>query len=91
MQVYKTEKPGTPVHVYNLWYSRSLELDRYTAELQREQKVFEDLIRQKAYIVLPELAQVSLQKSHSYLNTGKLPSMPSNRSQDYHCFVTHGK
>lgn len=57
-QVYKAEKPGTPVRVYNLWYSRSLELDRYTAELQREQKVFEDLIQQKAYIVLPELAQV---------------------------------
>lgn len=56
--MYKAEKPGSPVHVYNLWYSRSLELDRYTAELQREQKVFEDLIQQKAYIVLPELAQV---------------------------------
>ena len=49
------------MHVYNLWYSRSLELDRYTAELQREQKVFEDLIQQKAYIVLPELAQVGVE------------------------------
>ena len=72
MQVYKTEKPGTPVHVYNLWYSRSLELDRYTAELQREQKVFRGPdTAEGPTLCLPELAQVSLQKSHSYLNTGE--------------------
>lgn len=58
LQVYKAETPGVPLRVYNMWYARSLEFDRYTAALQREQKIFEDLIQQKAYIVLPDIDQV---------------------------------
>lgn len=58
VQVYKAERPKAVLKVYNLWYSNSLEYDRYTTALQREQKVFEDLIQQKAYIVLPDVTQV---------------------------------
>ena len=47
-----------------MWYANSLEFDRYITALQREQKVFEDLIQQKAYIVLPDIAQVMLKLCH---------------------------
>ena len=57
VQVYKAERPAAPLRVYNLWYSDSLEADRYKTALEREQRVFEDLIQQKAYIVLPDLGQ----------------------------------
>lgn len=59
-QVYKAERPGAALRVYNLWYSDSLESDRFAVALSREQKVFEDLIQQKAYIVLPDLQQVCI-------------------------------
>ena len=56
--MYKAERPGSQLRVYNLWYSNSLESDRYAASLVREQRVFEELISQKAYMVLPDLVQV---------------------------------
>ena len=57
-QVYKAETRDKPMKVYNLWYSKSLESDRYMATLNRENTVFEDLIQQKAFMVFPEVAQV---------------------------------
>jgi hypothetical protein len=44
--------------VYNLRYKDSFEQDRYTAALRREQRSFEELIRSKGHMVLPELNQV---------------------------------
>lgn len=67
-QVYKAEKRGgLPLKVYNLWYSKSLESDRYMTALDRENTVFEDLIKQKAFIVFPEIAQVHICLSFSSL------------------------
>ena len=47
-----------PLRVYALRYRDSMEQDRYEAGLRREQRVFEELIRAKGAMVLPDLAQV---------------------------------
>lgn len=58
LQVYAAGRGKAPLRVYNLRYKDSFEQDRYMAALQREQRVFEDLIRSKGHMVLPELGQV---------------------------------
>ncbi|KAK9806779.1 hypothetical protein WJX72_002577 [[Myrmecia] bisecta] len=57
LEVYKAERPGWPVRVYHLHYEDSQEADRYRALLAREVSVFSDLIKQKEFMVLPDLAQ----------------------------------
>ncbi len=58
LQVYAAGRGKAPLRVYNLRYKDSFEQDRYMAALQREQRVFEDLIHSKGHMVLPELGQV---------------------------------
>ena len=67
-QVYAAGRGKAPLRVYNLRYKDSFEQDRYMAALQREQRVFEDLIRSKGHMVLPELGQVCI------LTTSPVPS-----------------
>jgi hypothetical protein len=55
--VYAATRPGRPLRVYSLLYRDSLEGDRAAALLSRERRTFEDLIRQKGHMVLPDLAQ----------------------------------
>ncbi len=57
--MYAAGRGKAALRVYNLRYKDSFEQDRYMAALQREQRVFEDLIRSKGHMVLPELGQVS--------------------------------
>ena len=52
------EGASPPLRVYALRYKDSMEQDRYEAGLRREQRVFEELIRAKGAMVLPDLAQV---------------------------------
>ena len=56
-QIYAATRAGRPLRVYSLVYRDSLEGDRMAALLARERRTFEDLIRQKGHMVLPDLAQ----------------------------------
>ncbi len=55
--MYAATRPGRRLRVYSLLYRDSLEGDRAAALLGRERRTFEDLIRQKGHMVLPDLAQ----------------------------------
>lgn len=66
MQIYAATRPGRPLRVYNLVYRESLEGDCVAALLARERKTFEDLIRQKGHMVLPDLAQVRSRVYRAY-------------------------
>ena len=46
--------------MYNLRYKDSFEQDKYAASLRREQAIFEELIRAKGHMVLPDLQQARL-------------------------------
>eukprot|EP00736_Rhodelphis_marinus_P006479 Rmarinus@m.28259 len=52
IEVYKARNPGLPVRVYLLTYCRSIEEKKYVARIRQEQNAFEQLIRQKANMVL---------------------------------------
>ena len=78
-QVYKAEQPGRSLRVYHLFYEDSQESDKFTAAVSREVTVFQDLIRQKEFMVLPDpiqaLDQVCIcltSSSHKSLQ-GRLP------------------
>lgn len=60
LQVYAASRKDVPLRVYNLRYKDSFEQDRYTAAIQREQRAFEEIIRAKGHMVLPELNQVCM-------------------------------
>ena len=63
-QTYAATRPGRPLRVYSLVYRDSLEGDRTAALLSRERRTFEDLIRQKGHMVLPDLAQARPSTPH---------------------------
>lgn len=58
MQVYIAAQGAGAVKVYELWYGNSMEQHRFQAGVAREQRAFEELIRAKGAMVLPDLAQV---------------------------------
>ena len=58
-QVYAASKKGERLRIYNLRYENSFEQDKYAAGLRREQSIFEELIRAKGHMVLPDLHQAS--------------------------------
>ena len=60
LQVYAASRGQEQLRVYNLRYKDSFEQDKYAASLRREQSIFEELIRAKGHMVLPDLQQVSL-------------------------------
>ena len=60
MQVYAATRGHEPLRVYNLRYKDSFEQDKYAASLRREQSIFEELIRAKGRMVLPDLQQARL-------------------------------
>lgn len=60
MQVYAASRGQEQLRVYNLHYKDSFEQDKYAASLRREQSIFEELIRAKGHMVLPDLQQVRL-------------------------------
>jgi hypothetical protein len=57
-QVYIAARGAGQVRVYELWYSDSMEQHRFQAAVAREQRAFEELIRAKGAMVLPDLGQV---------------------------------
>ena len=57
MQVYAATRGQEQLRVYNLRYKDSFEQDKYAASLRREQAIFEELIRAKGRMVLPDLQQ----------------------------------
>ena len=56
-QVFKAERPLHALRVYHLHYEDSQESDKFTAAVSREVNIFQDLIRQKEFMVLPDLIQ----------------------------------
>ncbi len=65
-QVYKAEQPARSLRVYHLFYEDSQESDKFTAAISREVNVFQDLIRQKEFMVLPDPIQ-ALDQVQAYL------------------------
>lgn len=56
-QVFKAERPLRSLRVYHLHYEDSQESDKFTAAVSREVTIFQDLIRQKEFMVLPDAMQ----------------------------------
>ncbi|XP_045159646.2 DNA repair endonuclease XPF-like isoform X1 [Mercenaria mercenaria] len=54
IEVYRATTPGSPLRVYFLMYTGSVEEQRYLTTLRKEKEAFEYLIREKATMVIPE-------------------------------------
>ncbi|XP_077595383.1 DNA repair endonuclease XPF [Stigmatopora nigra] len=54
LEIYKACRPGKPLRVYFLIYGGSTEEQKYLTSLSKEKKAFENLIREKATMVIPE-------------------------------------
>ncbi|XP_077481213.1 DNA repair endonuclease XPF [Stigmatopora argus] len=54
LELYKACRPGKPLRVYFLIYAGSTEEQKYLTALSKEKKAFENLIREKATMVIPE-------------------------------------
>ncbi|XP_069763477.1 DNA repair endonuclease XPF isoform X2 [Narcine bancroftii] len=54
LEIYKASRPGKPLRVYFLIYGGSTEEQRYLTNLRKEKTAFENLIREKAIMVIPE-------------------------------------
>ncbi|XP_067859361.1 DNA repair endonuclease XPF [Heptranchias perlo] len=54
LEIYKASRPGKPLRVYFLIYGGSTEEQRYLTNLRKEKTAFEQLIREKAVMVIPE-------------------------------------
>jgi DNA excision repair protein ERCC-4 len=48
LQVYRASTPGSPLRVYFLMYTGSVEEQRYLTTLRKEKEAFEFLIKEKA-------------------------------------------
>lgn len=53
IELFKAQRPGSPLRVYLLRYEDSPEMDKYQASVVRERNAFENLIRAKAHMALP--------------------------------------
>ena len=67
LEVFKASHPAIPLRVYFLFYSSSIEEQRYLTSLRQEKDAFELLIRQKADMVIPEERQAKTQAAKSSL------------------------
>ena len=67
LEVFKASRPGIPLRVYFLFYSSSIEEQRYLTSLRHEKDAFELLIRQKAEMVIPEERQAKTQAAKENL------------------------
>ncbi|XP_032896201.1 DNA repair endonuclease XPF isoform X2 [Amblyraja radiata] len=54
LEIYRASRPGKPLRVYFLIYGGSTEEQRYLTNLRKEKTAFENLIREKAIMVVPE-------------------------------------
>ncbi|KAL4235664.1 DNA repair endonuclease XPF [Mactra antiquata] len=54
LEVYRASNPSTPLRVYFLMYTGSVEEQRYLTSVRKENETFEYLIREKATMVIPE-------------------------------------
>ncbi|XP_071952439.1 DNA repair endonuclease XPF-like isoform X2 [Antedon mediterranea] len=54
LEIYKATRGNLPLRVYFLMYEGSTEEQRYLTTLQKEKNSFEQLIREKATMVIPE-------------------------------------
>ncbi|XP_052776482.1 DNA repair endonuclease XPF-like isoform X1 [Mya arenaria] len=54
LEVYKASHPESPLRVYFLMYTGSVEEQRYLTTLRKEKEAFETIIREKATMVIPE-------------------------------------
>ncbi|XP_065833923.1 DNA repair endonuclease XPF-like isoform X2 [Oscarella lobularis] len=54
LEVYKAGRPGAPLRVYFLLYEMSVEEQKYLTALRKESEAFEQLIKDKSRMVVPE-------------------------------------
>lgn len=53
IEIYKADNPSKKLRVYFLFYEDSTEVQKFEASIQRENRAFESLIRQKSLMVIP--------------------------------------
>ena len=78
LEVFKASRPGIPLRVYFLFYSSSIEEQRYLTSLRQEKDAFELLIRQKAEMVIPEERQAKTQAAKENLRGTSKSSISIN-------------
>ncbi|XP_072124953.1 DNA repair endonuclease XPF [Mobula birostris] len=54
LEIFRASRTGKPLRVYFLIYGGSTEEQRYLTNLRKEKTAFENLIREKAVMVIPE-------------------------------------
>ncbi|XP_067940191.1 DNA repair endonuclease XPF-like [Watersipora subatra] len=54
LEIYKACRPGTQFRVYIMMFSGSSEEQKYLTAIRKEKSAFEELIKQKATMVIPE-------------------------------------
>ncbi|XP_029432485.1 DNA repair endonuclease XPF isoform X2 [Rhinatrema bivittatum] len=78
LEIYRASRPGKPLRVYFLIYGGSTEEQRYLTTLRKEKEAFEQLIREKASMVVPEEREG---RDESNLDL-KRDATPANASTD---------
>lgn len=53
IEIYKADNPSKKLRVYFLFYEDSTEVQKFEASIQRENRAFESLIKQKSLMVIP--------------------------------------
>ncbi|CAF0880152.1 unnamed protein product [Adineta steineri] len=54
LEVFKATNPNHPLRIYFLLYGKSIEEQRYLLSVKKEKEAFENLVREKASMVIPE-------------------------------------
>ncbi|CAF3459035.1 unnamed protein product [Rotaria socialis] len=54
LEVFKATNPEHPLRIYFLLYGKSIEEQRYLLSVKKEKEAFENLVREKASMVIPE-------------------------------------
>ncbi|CAF1127805.1 unnamed protein product [Adineta ricciae] len=54
LEVFKATNPTHPLRIYFLLYGKSIEEQRYLLSVKKEKEAFENLVREKASMVIPE-------------------------------------
>ena len=80
LEVFKASQPGKPLRVYFLMFDGSVEEQCFLTALQKEKQAFENLIRQKSEMVVPEERQGKSEIARNFIrDTSKASDNISTR------------
>lgn len=82
LEMFKALHPGRPLRVYFLTYQDSVEEQRYRSAVRREKEAFENLIREKSMMVLPERPVELAAEAQSHARAAAAASALRNAPRD---------